>query len=49
MGDLVAAHLDTAAVSRLITGGPPSGLPVIPPAGAMPPQARANTPQAGQS
>jgi adenosylcobyric acid synthase len=39
MGDLVAAHLDTAAVSRLITGGPPPGLPVIPPAGAMTPQA----------
>ena len=48
MGDLVAAHLDTAAVSRLITGGPPPGLPVIPPAGAMPPQASARPAQAGR-
>jgi adenosylcobyric acid synthase len=51
MGDLVAAHLDTAAVSRLITGGPPLGLPVIPPAGATQAQAqaqaRAEPPQAG--
>jgi adenosylcobyric acid synthase len=36
MGDLVADHLDTAEVSRLITGGPPRGLPVIPPAGTEP-------------
>jgi len=35
MGDLVAVHLDTAALSRLIEEGPPSGLPVIPPAGAV--------------
>jgi len=35
LGDLVAAHLDTAALSRLIEEGPPSGLPVIPPAGAV--------------
>jgi adenosylcobyric acid synthase len=34
MGDLVATHLDTAAVSRLIGEGPPAGLPVIGPAGA---------------
>ena len=33
LADLVAAHLDTAAVSRLIEHGPPPGLPVIPPAG----------------
>jgi adenosylcobyric acid synthase len=33
LGDLVADHLDTAALARLITGGPPPGLPVIPPAG----------------
>ena len=34
MGDLVAAHLDTAALSQLIGEGPPTGLPVIGPAGA---------------
>jgi adenosylcobyric acid synthase len=33
VADLVAGHLDTAAVSRLIEDGPPSGLPVVPPAG----------------
>jgi adenosylcobyric acid synthase len=33
LGDLVAEHLDTAAVDRLICDGPPPGLPVIPPAG----------------
>jgi adenosylcobyric acid synthase len=33
LGDLVAGHLDTAALCRLIAGGPPPGLPVIPPAG----------------
>jgi adenosylcobyric acid synthase len=33
LGDLVADHLDTAAVSRLIEGGPPPGLPAVPPAG----------------
>ncbi|HEY0717512.1 MAG TPA: cobyric acid synthase [Streptosporangiaceae bacterium] len=33
LGDLVADHLDTAALTRLITGGPPGGLPVLPPAG----------------
>jgi adenosylcobyric acid synthase len=31
--DLVAEHLDTAALVRLIEGGPPPGLPVLPPAG----------------
>ena len=33
LGDLVAGHLDTAALRRLIGSGPPPGLPVIPPAG----------------
>jgi len=33
LGDLAADHLDTAALGRLITSGPPPGLPVIPPAG----------------
>ena len=33
LGDLVAGHLDTAALARLISGGPPGGLPVLPPAG----------------
>ncbi|WP_131746856.1 cobyric acid synthase [Frankia sp. Cppng1_Ct_nod] len=31
LGDLVADHLDTAAVRRLLDGGPPAGLPFIPP------------------
>jgi adenosylcobyric acid synthase len=35
MGDLVGSHLDTAAMCRLIEGGPPPGLPVLPPAGAV--------------
>jgi adenosylcobyric acid synthase len=34
LGDLVADHLDTAALCRLITDGPPPGLPAVPPAGA---------------
>jgi adenosylcobyric acid synthase len=33
LGDLVANHLDTAALSQLISHGPPAGLPVLPPAG----------------
>jgi len=33
LGDLVAGHMDTAALSRLIDEGAPPGLPVIPPAG----------------
>ena len=33
LGDLVAEHLDTEALRRLIEHGPPPGLPVIPPAG----------------
>jgi adenosylcobyric acid synthase len=31
LGDLVANHLDTAAVRRLLAGGPPAGLPFVPP------------------
>jgi adenosylcobyric acid synthase len=33
LGDLVAGHLDTAALQKLISGGPPDGLPILPPAG----------------
>jgi adenosylcobyric acid synthase len=33
LADLVAEHLDTAALVRLIEGGPPPGLRVLPPAG----------------
>jgi adenosylcobyric acid synthase len=33
LGDLVANHLDTAALSRLIANGPAGELPVLPPAG----------------
>jgi adenosylcobyric acid synthase len=33
LGDLVASHLDAVSLLRLISGGPPAGLPVIPPAG----------------
>jgi adenosylcobyric acid synthase len=33
LGHLVADHLDTAALGRLIASGAPPGLPVIPPAG----------------
>ncbi len=29
LGDLVADHLDTTALSRLITGGPPPGMPSL--------------------
>jgi adenosylcobyric acid synthase len=35
IGDLVAAHLDTEALTRLIQEGPPGGLPLIQPAGAV--------------
>ena len=31
LGDLVADHLDTAAVLRLLEGGAPTGLPFVPP------------------
>jgi adenosylcobyric acid synthase len=33
LGDLVADHLDTPALTRLMTKGPPPSLPVLPPAG----------------
>jgi adenosylcobyric acid synthase len=33
LGDLVASHLDTVSLRRLIADGPPAGLPVVPPAG----------------
>ena len=33
LGDLVSGHLDTAALLRLITDGPPPDLPALPPAG----------------
>ncbi len=31
LGDLVEAHLDTTALEAVITGGPPAGLPFVPP------------------
>jgi adenosylcobyric acid synthase len=34
LGDLVVEHLDTGLLCRLIEGGPPPGLPVLPPAGS---------------
>ena len=37
LGDLVADHLDTAAVDALIAGGAPADLPVVPPAGVPTP------------
>ena len=44
LGDLVADHLDTAAVLRLLAEGPPSGLPFIPPgAPGVAPGARGDT------
>jgi adenosylcobyric acid synthase len=36
LGDLVAEYLDTSALVRLIEGGPPPGLPVLPPGGPAP-------------
>jgi len=33
LGDLIAGHLDTAGIGRLIREGAPPGLPVVPPAG----------------
>jgi adenosylcobyric acid synthase len=33
LGDLMASHLDTGALCRLIEEGAPPGLPVLPPAG----------------
>jgi adenosylcobyric acid synthase len=40
LGDLVADHLDTAALEKLIAHGAPAGLPVAPPGGAPEPRAR---------
>jgi adenosylcobyric acid synthase len=34
LGDLVAEHADTDALWRLVEGGPPAGLPLLPPGGA---------------
>ena len=40
LGDLVAEHLDTEALTRLIETGPPAGLPFLPPgAPVLPPEA----------
>ncbi|MBW8484263.1 cobyric acid synthase [Actinomadura parmotrematis] len=36
LGDLVAEHLDTGALRRLLEGGAPAGLPVVAPGGAPP-------------
>ncbi|RCV48828.1 cobyric acid synthase [Marinitenerispora sediminis] len=36
LGDLVAEHMDTGALLRLIEQGAPSGLPVVPPGGVRP-------------
>jgi adenosylcobyric acid synthase len=37
LADLVADHVDTGALGRLIEGGAPPGLPVLPPAGQVRP------------
>lgn len=39
LGDLVADHLDTATLSRLVADGAPASLPTVPPAGAPTPEA----------
>ena len=36
LADLITGHLDTAALSRLITDGPPASMPLILPAGSYP-------------
>ena len=36
LGDVVEEHLDTAALRRLVEGGPPSGLPFVPPGAPVP-------------
>jgi adenosylcobyric acid synthase len=41
LGDLVEEHMDTEAVWRLIEGGAPGGLPVVPPGGAPTPPSAA--------
>jgi adenosylcobyric acid synthase len=43
LADLVEEHLDTAALCGLIAGGPPPGLPVLPPGGLAGRQASAGT------
>ncbi|MBG0824877.1 cobyric acid synthase [Planomonospora sp. ID91781] len=35
LGDLVERHVDTGALLRLLEGGAPEGLPVLPPGGAL--------------
>ncbi len=40
LGDVVAENLDTAAIQRLVEGGPPSGLPFVPPGAPAPGLAR---------
>ncbi|WP_412519442.1 cobyric acid synthase [Actinomadura madurae] len=41
LGDLVEQHMDTDALGRIIEGGAPAGLPVVPPGGAPEPPATA--------
>ncbi|GAA4315221.1 adenosylcobyric acid synthase [Actinomadura luteofluorescens] len=41
LGDLVEEHMDTDAVWRIIEGGAPGGLPVVPPGGAPEPPSAA--------
>ncbi|MEV0660602.1 cobyric acid synthase [Actinomadura luteofluorescens] len=41
LGDLVEEHMDTGAVWRIIEGGAPGGLPVVPPGGAPEPSSAA--------
>jgi adenosylcobyric acid synthase len=36
LGDLVEEHLDTDALWRLVEGGPPAGLPFVPPGAPVP-------------
>jgi adenosylcobyric acid synthase len=43
LADLIDEHLDTAALCNLIAGGPPPGLPVLPPGGPSGAQASAGT------
>ncbi|MEV3923450.1 cobyric acid synthase [Actinomadura coerulea] len=41
LGDLVEEHMDTGALWRIIEGGAPGGLPVVPPGGAPAPPSAA--------
>jgi len=36
LGDVVEENLDTVALRRLVEGGPPSGLPFVPPGAPLP-------------